>query len=781
MFKFLGNMDFALQKLNTSRTNQSTNIAINAERTTTNYSETSRRAYAQSQVVYTQPSFYSPLHTPQNWQIPSKRRQIYQWSRYFYENEPKVAAAIDFYSFFPVNGFETQCADDKIKRFFDNINKKLNLDYWTKMISKETHLIGDVFPMLEIACKYCGGSGIYNGRPCEHPDGNFRRLIVLNPDGIDVQTNVLADEPVITLLPDDDIKRTVWYKQPKSIYDRIPEYVRNLILAGKPIPLSNDSVSHIKYNPYPYGVYGTSMIRRLFKTLAYKDKLMTAQWIVAERMILPIRVVKIGDNERPAGPQDIQDVQQQLATVAQDPNLTLVTHHNFDYDWIGASGKVLQLSNEYELINKEILQGLMINESLLSGEQGGYASAAIGAEVLVRRLESWRIELARWIENNIYRQIARMKALAGDKRFIDEEATKELEGDIEEPVYKYPKIKWNELNIRDQTQKGQLYVQLFDKQLISAQTLCEYFNFDYDTEVERIRFETAAQQFSAGGMGAGGLGADAGAGGGAGGMPMDMGGGAPPMPEMGGAAPAGMEGPAPQGGEMGGSGGAGGEVGGGTGGGAAAASSLGGTAGKILTKGRASKLTSPKEEAVQPQMIRMTSLEQSMYKLIMNMGVPFKKWIQFPLGKYKADFAIPAIKLAIECDGEYWHSQPQAKAHDQKRDGELARFGWTVVRFKEADIKGNLDAIRNDIQKLVNKCWRKALSLQQNAYKGLQKGAQSNSLNLSQFLRINGNMFIEEDYNGLEFDNVNSESITTVSEKERVVEKYGDIVNGNAD
>ncbi len=51
--------------------------------------------------MMTQPMWFSPLHTPQNWQIASKRREIYQWDRFFYENEPKVAAAIDFYCFTP--------------------------------------------------------------------------------------------------------------------------------------------------------------------------------------------------------------------------------------------------------------------------------------------------------------------------------------------------------------------------------------------------------------------------------------------------------------------------------------------------------------------------------------------------------------------------------------------------------------------------------------------------------------------------------------------------------
>ena len=74
-------------------------------------------SHAQSNAIYTQPSFYSPLHTPQNWQIPNKRREVYQWLRYFYENEPKVGAGIDFYSNFSMNGFETQCSDNKIRTF----------------------------------------------------------------------------------------------------------------------------------------------------------------------------------------------------------------------------------------------------------------------------------------------------------------------------------------------------------------------------------------------------------------------------------------------------------------------------------------------------------------------------------------------------------------------------------------------------------------------------------------------------------------------------------------
>lgn len=615
--------------------------------------------------------------------------------RYYYENEPKVASAIDFYSHFAINGFETQCEHHSIKRFFDNLNKKLNLDYWCKLLSKEYYMLGDVFPFLEIECEKCGGSSITPaGKPCRHPGGSFRRLVVLNPDWIDVQTNIMVDDPVITLIPDDELKKVVWRKQPKAIYDRLPANIRALILGNRPIPLSNESVSHLRHNPYPYGTYGVSLIRRLFKTLAYKDKLMSAQWIIAERMILPVRIIKLGDSERPAGPADIADVQNQIANVVNDPNLTLVTHHAFNYDWIGTSGKVLQLSNEYELIDKEILQGLMINDALLSGMMGSYQSAAIGAEAMIQRMESWRIELSRWIEDKIYKPIAQMKG------FVDEAASKE----IGEPVWIYPKISWNELNIRDDSQQKQLLNALFDKGLISGQTLLEKYNMDYDHEIERLRYESASQKLA--GMGsAGGAGGMIGGGGG-GGMPgggggmegLFGGGGAPPGPEAGGAPPAG----APPGGDMGGGAAP-----------AAAAASVGGTAGKILAKGRRPMSSNvPDESDVQPVTVRLTSLEAMMHKEISAMRLPFSVGVQQQIGPYIADFCVPMLRLDIEVDGAYWHNQPETKAHDLLRDKEMSQAGWTVLRFGEAELKERMPEVRKTILAYVHKNWRRAIEEQ---------------------------------------------------------------------
>jgi len=278
------------------------------------------------------------VRAPKNFTVTANGIAIHQ-CRFFFSNEPKVKAAIQFYSEFALNGFKLVCKSEKIAKWYDkHIVKRLKLNEIFNMMSREYFMLGDVFVHTDVQCPVCSGAGVdpETGKPCNHPDGTFRRIVILNPDWIEVQKSPMADEASIIMIPDDELRRIIMYRQPKIIYDRIPDYLKKIILANQPIPLSNRTTSHLKHLEVPYSSYGTSMIRCLFTTLAYKTKIMTANWIVAERLILPVRVVKVGSDDRPASSADIADIQSQLAATANDPNLTIVTHHNFDYSWYGA-------------------------------------------------------------------------------------------------------------------------------------------------------------------------------------------------------------------------------------------------------------------------------------------------------------------------------------------------------------------------------------------------------------------------------------------------------------
>jgi len=665
---------------------------------------------AAGSVQFSQPTFFSPVYTPINWQIPSKRREQYQWLRFFYENEPRVAAALDFYARFPMSsGFELECKDRHVKNYFDNLNKKLDLERWLRLISHEVHLMGDCFPFLEVQCDICGGADPL----CDHEGGSFKRLIVLNPDFVEVFTNPLTPNNSIMLIPDDELKDLVRKRGPGA--ENLSQDISNMVMAGQPIPLDNLSVSHLKYGESPYRRYGISMIRRLFPILAYKTKLMTAQWIVAERMIIPIKIVKVGTEERPASAMDIANVQTQLSTTANDPNLVIVTHHAFDVEWVGAGSQVLQLTNEWEFINQEVLDGLGINQMLLNGEGPVYSSAAIGAEVMIQKLEDWRRELKRWVERNIYLPVAKMKG------FIEENEWNEKE-------YIIPKIKWNSLNLRDINQERQMILNLFDKGLVSRKRVLEEFDIDPDTEAEQMRYERveAMTEQPMGGEEGGGMGME----GGLGGSPLDMGGGMDMGGlggDMGGDMGAGM------GGDMGG---AGGDMGAGMPGAAASTSrdqiaNVGEYGGKVLSRKTRDKLDKNKgsgAEVVKGRdgrpigndgferddqgRIYRTSIEIAILKGLQDRARAGKirhRWVSaFEVkgpGKqpYMIDIAFPELKVGVEADGEMFHSGDKQEKRDKERDSKLAQLGWTVIRFGETDINNNLPRVLDEIEKIVDK------------------------------------------------------------------------------
>ena len=70
-------------------------------------------------------------------------------------------------------------------------------------------------------------------------------------------------------------------------------------------------------------------------------------------------------------------------------------------------------------------------------------------------------------------------------------------------------------------------------------------------------------------------------------------------------------------------------------------------------------------------------------------------YMQVPVLSYCLDFACPQKKINMEVDGEYWHGsafmsvtalQLQRKLHDDQRDKDLRRDGWTVFRIPASSL-----------------------------------------------------------------------------------------------
>ncbi len=81
-------------------------------------------------------------------------------------------------------------------------------------------------------------------------------------------------------------------------------------------------------------------------------------------------------------------------------------------------------------------------------------------------------------------------------------------------------------------------------------------------------------------------------------------------------------------------------------------------------------------------------------------GVKFAR--QEPVGPYIADFICRSERLIIEVDGPT-HDTPEARAYDQKRTDWLQREGYTVIRFTNEDIFGDLEPLLANIRLALSK------------------------------------------------------------------------------
>lgn len=87
-------------------------------------------------------------------------------------------------------------------------------------------------------------------------------------------------------------------------------------------------------------------------------------------------------------------------------------------------------------------------------------------------------------------------------------------------------------------------------------------------------------------------------------------------------------------------------------------------------------------------MPRTSSLEVVMAQAFTDHGIAVQP--QYAISHYTVDFAIPELKLIIECDGTYWHGLHRQQVRDKHKDAWLSRRGWAIVRLPETLIRASV-------------------------------------------------------------------------------------------
>lgn len=407
-----------------------------------------------------EPVWYVPEFQTTDWFLPRSMQEIYQWARYFYRIDPIVGAAIDIHASFPISRFEIDCPDPTVKKFFENVCEELELYKTLLDIGLEYYKLGDVFPYLL----------------WDASKGYWKKVIIFPPENISIKPTPLTGDVKYTLKTTPEIKK-LWMERNKNpenkkVWESLSKGVQKSIQEGKDIELDSRCISHLAHRMSPYDTRGTPLIARLFKVLMFEDRLIEAQYAIADRHITPLTVVQVGTAEMPAPPEELENVREQIDLASDDPDYSIITSWGLDVKKIGATGSVLDLSREREYIEKQKLAGLGISKALLHGEGPTYATSAVAYEALIQRYESYRQTLANWIMQVIFHPIAVAQEF------------KDKEGE-----WLIPAITWQRLRLRDETQRLSYILQAVDKNLVSVRSFLNVINLDYASEEQYLKEE----------------------------------------------------------------------------------------------------------------------------------------------------------------------------------------------------------------------------------------------------------------------------------------------------
>ena len=72
------------------------------------------------------------------------------------------------------------------------------------------------------------------------------------------------------------------------------------------------------------------------------------------------------------------------------------------------------------------------------------------------------------------------------------------------------------------------------------------------------------------------------------------------------------------------------------------------------------------------------------------LGCKFRR--QYSIGPYVVDFYCPALKLAVEIDGDS-HFQEGTKDRDRSKEAFIESFGIQFLRFTNAEVYGDLESV----------------------------------------------------------------------------------------
>ena len=463
-------------------------------------------------------SFFSPQLSTDFLELPQSLREKREIYRHFYNSDPIVGQAIDLHTELPMSkvrlaapkprtcpeGFkDPESYGRYILNFFEKMCKRIKLfqrlitavhHYWLDgtihIFAEDSEVqvpaeVGHKRQNVQQSVLTEDGEAIEhneeqwvpkNDREVEelahyqkHYQG-WSRLIIFPIDQVKVTSFSFTDKMRVELIPSDRDRALIEQaKQGDPVAEEmsmeIPEEVRDHLENGRLIPLGIDPdegsfVYSLAGRKGAGDELGQSILDRCLRTLYYREKLRQAQTQIASRAMTPKRIVWAEDISE----VDVDDLREQVDLSLVDPDYSIVANYEVHWEEMGSKDRLLDLSSEYEITDKQLHAGLGVTESLLSGETL-YSGDRLKLEVINTRYMFLREMLQEYVEEYLFKPVARRKGFVETDEWGDEEVL-------------FPRLSFTRLPLRDSQDTYDALFNLYQKGSVPIEVILEMFNLD---------------------------------------------------------------------------------------------------------------------------------------------------------------------------------------------------------------------------------------------------------------------------------------------------------------
>lgn len=339
------------------------------------------------------PRFYDPMEfwdlsgLPWNMADEGHRHKLHKWMRLFYMTHYLVPILVDIFTRFPLSGMYFDCKDEQLTSFYEDVFLgQLNYPDFLVSLGREYWMIGEAFPLAS-----------FN----EHL-GTWEREELINPEDVIIENYPLLGSKQMKIVPPDYLKRIARTKQPAEEYKMLVQHYGDLIPfleRSEAFPVSDVLMKQIAFRANPWDDHGTPILLRGLRTLIHEEKLLASQDAIAERLYSPLILAKLGatdlgDGQGPwiPGPSELEQFRDDLDIALSSDFRVLVHHFALDVENVFGREQMPDLWNDFDRIERRLMQVFGINPALLGGGVNSqpYASSALQAEFMNQMLRTYQ-------------------------------------------------------------------------------------------------------------------------------------------------------------------------------------------------------------------------------------------------------------------------------------------------------------------------------------------------------------------------------------------------------